>query len=68
MATKLDKAIKREIEVDGKLYTATIGPGGVKVVEKGKRNGHELSWSAIISGDASLTRDLKVSLDAFALE
>jgi len=68
MATKLDKAIKREIEVEGKLYTATIGPEGVKVVEKGKRNGHELSWSAIISGDASLTRDLKVSLDAFALE
>jgi hypothetical protein len=68
MATKLDKAIKRELEVEGKLYTVTIGPAGVKVVEKGKRNGHELSWSAIISGDAALTRDLKVSLDAFALE
>jgi hypothetical protein len=68
MATKLDKAIKRELEVEGKLYTVTISPDGVKVVEKGKRNGHELSWSAIISGDAALTRDLKVSLDAFALE
>ena len=68
MATKLDKAIKREIEIEGKLYTVTISPDGVKVVEKGKRNGHELSWSAIVSGDAALTRDLKVSLDAFALE
>ena len=68
MATKLDKAIKRELEVEGTLYTVTISPTGVKVVEKGKRNGHELSWSAIISGDAALTRDLKVSLDAFALE
>ena len=68
MATKLDKAIKRELGIDGKLYTITIGPEGVKVVEKGKRNGHELAWSAIISGDAALTRDLKVSLDAFALE
>lgn len=68
MATKLDKAIKRELEIEGKLYTVTISPDGVKVVEKGKRNGHELSWSAIISGDAVLTRDLKVSLDAFALE
>ena len=67
MATKLDKAIKRELEIEGKLYTVTISPDGVKVVEKGKRNGHELSWSAIISGDAALTRDLKVSLDAFAL-
>ncbi|HWE44326.1 MAG TPA: hypothetical protein VG432_17630 [Gemmatimonadaceae bacterium] len=68
MATKLDKAIKRELDVDGRPYTVTISPAGVKVVEKGKRNGHELSWSAIISGDAALTRDLKVSLDAFALE
>ena len=68
MATKLDKSIKRELEVNGKLYTITIAPDGVKVVEKGKRNGHELPWSTIISGDAALTRDLKVSLDAFALE
>ena len=68
MATKLDKAIKRELEVEGKLYTVTVSPAGVKVVEKGKRNGHELAWSTIISGDAALTRDLKVSLDAFALE
>ena len=68
MATKLDKAIKRELEIEGKLYTVTISPDGVKVVEKGKRNGHELSWTAIISGDAALTRDLKVSLDAFSLE
>ncbi len=68
MATKLDKAIKRELVIDGKAYTITISPAGVKVVEKGKRNGHELGWSAIISGDAALTQDLKVSLDAFALE
>ena len=39
MATKLDKAIKRELEVEGKLYTVTISPAGVKVVEKGKRKG-----------------------------
>ena len=64
MATRLDKALKREIEVEGKLYTATICPGGIKVVEKGKRNGHEISWESIISGDAALTRDLRISLDA----
>ncbi|HVD05933.1 MAG TPA: hypothetical protein VNB89_07950 [Gemmatimonadaceae bacterium] len=64
MATRLDKALKREIKVEGKLYTATISPGGIKVVEKGKRNGHEISWESIISGDAALTRDLRISLDA----
>ena len=64
MATKLDKAIKRELELDGKLYTVTIGPEGVKVVEKGKRRGQELPWRSIISGDASLAESLRISVDA----
>lgn len=66
MATKLDKSLKREIEVDGRLYTATISPDGVKVVEKGKRNGHALSWRSIVRGDAALAEDLRISLDATA--
>lgn len=64
MATPLTKPIKRELELDGKLYTVTISPDGVKVVEKGKRRGQELSWQSIVSGDASLTQDLRISLDA----
>ena len=66
MTTKLDRPLKREIEVDGVLYTATISPEGVKVVEKGKRKGQELAWRAIVAGDASLAQDLKISLDATA--
>ena len=53
MATKLDKSIKRELEHGGKVYTITIAPDGVKVVEKGKRNGPHVTWSSIINGDAS---------------
>jgi hypothetical protein len=64
MATKLDKAIKRELVQGDKTYTITIAPDGLKVVEKGKRNGKELSWSSIISGDAMLNEDLKISVDA----
>ncbi len=64
MATKLDKSIKRELELDGKLYTITIAPDGVKVVEKGKRNGQEIPWRSIISGDAALHESLKISVDA----
>ena len=64
MAVKLEKSIKRELEQDGRMYTVTIGPEGVKVVEKGKRNGKELSWASIISGDATLNEDLKISMDA----
>lgn len=66
MTTKLDRPLKREIEVDGKPYTVSISPTGVKVVEKGKRKGHELSWQSIISGDAQLTEALRISLDATA--
>ena len=64
MATPLTKPIKRELELEGKLYTVTVSPDGVKVVEKGKRRGQELSWQSIVSGDASLTQDLRISLDA----
>jgi hypothetical protein len=64
MTAKLDKTIKRELELDGKTYTIAIGPDGVKVTEKGRRNGPEVSWRSIIGGDASLTEDLKISVDA----
>jgi hypothetical protein len=66
MTTPLDRPIKREIEIDGTLYTVTISPEGVKVTEKGKRKGHELTWRDIISGDAALRRDLSLSLGAIA--
>lgn len=64
MTTPLDRPIKRELEIDGTLYTVTISPEGVKVTEKGKRKGHELTWRDIISGDAALRRDLSLSLGA----
>jgi hypothetical protein len=48
MATKLEKTIKRELEHNGKLYTITISPAGVKAVEKGKRLGPEVTWASII--------------------
>ncbi|MGO9801847.1 MAG: hypothetical protein ACLPQ6_00140 [Steroidobacteraceae bacterium] len=50
MATKLNKQLKREIEVDGKLYTITLSPEGVKLTEKGKRLGSEHTWKGLIGG------------------
>ena len=64
MATRLDKPIKRELEIDGRTYMVTVSPEGVKVVEKGKRKGQELSWTAIVSGDAALAAELRASLDS----
>jgi hypothetical protein len=62
MATKLDKPLKREIEVEGKPYMLTITPEGLKLVPKGKRNGHELTWNAIVNGEAALAAALNASL------
>jgi hypothetical protein len=66
MTTKLEKPLRREVTVDGRVYTVTIAPEGIKVVEKGKRKGQELSWGAIVTGDAKLAEDLRISLDATA--
>ena len=62
MATKLDKPLKREVRVDGKPYVLTIDPEGLKLVPKGKRKGHELSWDALVSGEAALAAALNASL------
>lgn len=64
MATKLDKAIRRELDLDGVVYTVVISPDGVRVTEKGKRRGRELSWHSIVSGDAELAESLRISVDA----
>ncbi|MBA3521640.1 MAG: hypothetical protein H0T90_03935 [Gemmatimonadales bacterium] len=65
MATKLDKTIKRELEIDGKLYTVAISPEGVKITAKGARKGQEVSWTTLLSGDTDLRQDLNISVDAY---
>jgi hypothetical protein len=63
MTTKLEKELKREIEVDGKQFTVTISPGGLKIAEKGHRKGHELTWKQILTGEAALAGDLAKSVE-----
>jgi len=62
MATKLEKTLKREIDIDGKPYMVAISPEGVKVTQKGFRRGPELTWRSIISGDAEMSQQLKSSV------
>jgi hypothetical protein len=62
MATKLEKAVRREVAIEGQPYMVTISPEGVKIVPKGKRNGIELAWKALISGEAALAAGLNASL------
>ena len=63
MATKLDKILKRELEVNGEPYILTLSPEGLKLVPKGKRKGHELAWTDLVSGQAALAAALQASLE-----
>ena len=68
MPTKLEKTLKREIQINGEPHIATISPEGVKITKKGFRKGQEITWAAIASGDASLRSDLSASMDAMSSE
>lgn len=63
MATKLEKALKRELEIDGKAWMITIDPTGLKVTEKGHRKGIEIAWKDLMSGDAGLAAALHASVE-----
>lgn len=62
MTTKLDKPLRREVEIDERLYTLTVDPDGLRLVEKGHRKGQELRWRDLVSGDAALAAALAASL------
>jgi hypothetical protein len=62
MATKLNKQLKREIDVDGKPFMVTLSPEGLKLTEKGKRLGRELTWKDLVSGDTALSSALNASV------
>jgi hypothetical protein len=53
MTTKLERPLKREIVVDDKPFTLTIDANGLKLVEKGRRNGTEVSWKQVLGSDAA---------------
>jgi hypothetical protein len=63
MTTKLEKALKREIEIDGEPFVVTITPDGLKLTAKGKRKGQELAWKDLISGQAAMATALNASLE-----
>ena len=63
MTTKLDKSLKREVEINGEPYTLTLSPEGLKLVPKGKRTGHEIAWKDLVGGQAALAAALNNSID-----
>jgi hypothetical protein len=59
--TRLDKPLRRELDIDGTTYTLAIDPEGLKLTRKGRRKGIELRWTDLTSGDAALAAALQAS-------
>jgi hypothetical protein len=47
MPTKLEKTIRREIEIDGEPFTISISPDGFRLTRKRFRSGVALSWKSL---------------------
>jgi hypothetical protein len=62
--TKLDKPLRREIDINGEAHVLVISPEGLKLTVKGKRRGQEITWASLVSADAALAPALNASLDA----
>ena len=63
MATKLDKILKRELDIAGEPWILTLSPEGLKLTRKGHRKGLELAWQALVGGDAALAAALNASVE-----
>ena len=60
--TPLDKPLRRELDVQGRAYTLTLDPQGLKLVAKGRRKGIALAWTDLVNGDAAIAAALQASL------
>ena len=60
--TKLDKPMRRELQVGDAVFTLVIAPEGLKLAQKGRRRGIELRWADLVSGDAALAMALQASV------
>ena len=62
MATRLEKPLKREIEIGGQAFIVTLAPDTLSLVGKGRRKGLEIRWDEMVSGEAALAAALQASV------
>lgn len=53
MTTKIERPIRREIEIDGEPYTVVITPQGVRLTRKRFRSGKVVAWKTILESRPS---------------
>jgi hypothetical protein len=68
MTTPLHSTLKRSLTIDGRDYVVTLTEATLKLTLKGKRNGVELPWAQLVSGEAALAVALHASVGAFAAQ
>jgi hypothetical protein len=66
MTTPLRTTLKRSLTIEGREFVVTLTPAALKVTLKGKRNGVELAWKALVNGDAALAVALQASVAGIA--
>jgi hypothetical protein len=64
----LDKTVKRELRIGDRAYIVAISPLTLKLTPKGRRKGVELSWEALVNGDAALAAALNASVGKLSAE
>jgi hypothetical protein len=52
------------LSIDSEAYVLTIEPGGFKLVLKGHREGLQLTWRDLVTGEAALAIALNASPEA----
>ena len=60
--TRLDKPLKRELQVKKDQFVLTIDPDGFKLTKKGRRKGVQIAWKDLISGEAAMAVALNASV------
>lgn len=66
MPTRLEKALRRELRINGRPFTVAISPESLKLTLKGKRKGLELKWTDLVSGEVALAVALNASVGRFS--
>lgn len=59
--TPLTTPLRRALVIDGTDYTLVIDAAGLKLTEKGRRNGMEVRWQDLVNGDAAMASALSAS-------
>ncbi|HET6587643.1 MAG TPA: hypothetical protein VFG67_07735 [Oleiagrimonas sp.] len=60
--TKLDKPVRREVDIEGDAYTLTIDPQGMRLALKGHQNGFTCEWKDLVNDDAAVAAALQASI------